>query len=45
VLLHVCTHAQYTTAQVQNMFRQTGLDKLPETMLMALARQEAIQRI
>jgi uncharacterized damage-inducible protein DinB len=43
VLLHVCTHAQYTTAQVQNMFRQAGLDKLPETMLMALARQEAVK--
>ncbi len=45
VLLHVCTHAQYTTAQVQNMFRQAGLDKLPETMLMSLARQEAAKQI
>ncbi len=40
VLLHVCTHAQYTTAQVTNMLRQTGLESLPETMLIALARQE-----
>ena len=42
VLLHVCTHAQYTTAQVINMFRQVGVEKLPDTMLMALARQEAL---
>lgn len=41
VLLHVCTHAQYTVAQVLNMFRQSGADKLPDTMLIALARQEA----
>jgi uncharacterized damage-inducible protein DinB len=41
VLLHVCTHAQYTTAQVVNMLRQAGVDKLPDTMLMSLARQEA----
>jgi len=41
VLLHVCTHAQYTTAQVVNMLRQVGVVKLPETMLISLARQEA----
>jgi uncharacterized damage-inducible protein DinB len=41
VLLHVCTHAQYTAAQVVNMFRQIGAGKLPETMLISLARQEA----
>jgi uncharacterized damage-inducible protein DinB len=40
-LLHVCTHAQYTSAQVVNMLRQLGVQKLPATMLMALARQEA----
>jgi uncharacterized damage-inducible protein DinB len=40
VLLHVCTHAQYTTAQVVNMLRQLGVEKLPETMLISLARQE-----
>jgi uncharacterized damage-inducible protein DinB len=41
VLLHVCTHAQYTVAQVLNMLRQAGADKLPETMLISLARKEA----
>jgi uncharacterized damage-inducible protein DinB len=41
VLLHVCTHAQYTTAQVVNMLRQAGVEKLPETMLISLARQAA----
>lgn len=41
VLLHVCTHAQYTTAQVVNMLRQVGVEKLPETMLISLARKEA----
>jgi uncharacterized damage-inducible protein DinB len=41
VLLHVCTHAQYTAAQVVNMLRQVGADKLPETMLISLARHEA----
>lgn len=43
VLLHVCTHAQYTTAQVVNMLRQVGVEKLPETMLISLARREASQ--
>jgi len=41
VLLHVCTHAQYTTAQVVNMLRQAGLEKLPESMLISLARHES----
>jgi len=41
VLLHVCTHAHYTAAQIVNMLRQAGVDKLPETMLISLARQEA----
>jgi uncharacterized damage-inducible protein DinB len=41
VLLHVCTHAHYTAAQVVNMFRQAGTDRLPETMLISLARHEA----
>ncbi|HLJ97295.1 MAG TPA: hypothetical protein VKU02_29315 [Gemmataceae bacterium] len=41
VLLHVCTHAHYTAAQVVNMLRHTGMEKLPETMLISLARQEA----
>jgi uncharacterized damage-inducible protein DinB len=40
VLLHVCTHAHYTAAQVVNMLRQVGMEKLPETMLISLARHE-----
>jgi uncharacterized damage-inducible protein DinB len=40
VLLHVCTHAQYTTAQVVNMLRHVGVERLPDTMLITLARQE-----
>jgi uncharacterized damage-inducible protein DinB len=40
VLLHVCTHAHYTAAQVVNMLRQAGTEKLPETMLISLARHE-----
>ena len=40
VLLHVCTHAHYTTAQVVNMLRQVGAKKLPDVMLIALARQQ-----
>ncbi len=42
VLLHVCTHAHYTTAQVVNMLRQIGVEKLPDTMLVVLARQETL---
>jgi len=41
VLLHVCTHAQYTTAQMVNMLRHVGVAKLPDTMLITLARQES----
>lgn len=41
VLLHVCTHAHYTSAQVVNMLRQVGVEKLPETMLISLARRES----
>jgi uncharacterized damage-inducible protein DinB len=40
ILLHLCTHAQYTTAQVMNMLRQAGVANLPEVMLISLARQE-----
>lgn len=40
VLLHVCTHAHYTIAQAVNMLRQSGIEKLPDTMLVVLARQE-----
>jgi len=42
VLLHVCTHAHYTAAQVVNMLRHIGVEKLPETMLISLARHEAM---
>jgi uncharacterized damage-inducible protein DinB len=41
VLLHVCTHAQYTTAQLMNMLRQLGVTPIPDMMLISLARQEA----
>ena len=44
VLLHVCAHAHYTAAQVVNMLRQAGADRLPEAMLISLARQEATCR-
>jgi uncharacterized damage-inducible protein DinB len=40
VLLHVCTHAQYTTAQVMNMLRHLGIEHLPDPMLITLARQD-----
>jgi uncharacterized damage-inducible protein DinB len=41
VLLHLCTHAQYTAAQAVNMLRQAGADELPDVMLISLARREA----
>jgi uncharacterized damage-inducible protein DinB len=41
ILLHVCTHAHYTAAQVVNMLRHVGMERLPETMLISLARHEA----
>jgi uncharacterized damage-inducible protein DinB len=41
VLLHVCTHAHYTVAQVVNMLRQCGVTTLPQTMLTAMALHEA----
>lgn len=41
VLLHVCTHAHYTTAQVMNMLRQLGVSPLPDPMLISLAREGA----
>lgn len=40
VLLHVCTHAHYTTAQVINMLRHAGAASLPDPMLITMARQE-----
>lgn len=41
VLLHVCTHAHYTAAQVVNMLRQCGATTLPQTMLTAMALHAA----
>lgn len=38
VLLHVCTHAQYTSAQLINMLRQVGHSNLPDVMMITLAR-------
>jgi uncharacterized damage-inducible protein DinB len=40
VLLHVCTHAQYTTAQLVNMLRQLDFTPLPDVMLISMARHE-----
>ncbi len=40
ILLHVCTHAHYTAAQVVNMLRQVGASPLPDPMLISLAREE-----
>jgi len=43
LLLHVCTHAHYTAAQVVNMLRQLGETSLPDPMLITLARQQRAQ--
>jgi uncharacterized damage-inducible protein DinB len=40
VILHVCLHAHYTTAQVINMLRQLGVETFPKTMLTQLIWQE-----
>lgn len=41
ILMHVATHAHYTTAQVVNMLRHSGVTTLPDVMLIAMARMEA----
>jgi len=43
ILLHVCTHAQYTTAQAINMMRQLGIpsNRLPDTMLITMSRNQS----
>ena len=41
ILLHVSSHAQYTTAQLVNMFRQLRVPNLPDVMLVSLARKES----
>lgn len=42
ILLHVCTHAQYTTAQAVNLLRRLGVpaDQLPDAMLITMSRDE-----
>jgi uncharacterized damage-inducible protein DinB len=45
VLLHVCTHAHYTTAQLVNMLRQLRVNPLPDVMLITLARNEIGQQV
>lgn len=40
VLLHVCTHAQYTSAQAVNMLRKLDAGPLPDLQLMTLARTQ-----
>lgn len=42
ILMHICLHAHYTAAQVINMLRQLGVEKLPDPMLISLARQQMI---
>jgi uncharacterized damage-inducible protein DinB len=44
ILLHVCTHAHYTTAQVVNMLRQLDVEPLPDPMLITLAREQTAAR-
>lgn len=41
VLLHVCTHAHYTSAQTVNMLRRLGIppSELPDGMLITLSRK------
>jgi len=43
VLIHVCTHAQYTAAQGVNILRQLGWDAepLPDLQLITMSRFEA----
>ncbi|MBA2117208.1 DinB family protein [Bremerella alba] len=41
VLLHVATHAHYTTAQAVNMLRHSGLSDMPQSMLITLARSQS----
>ncbi len=42
VLLHVATHAHYTTAQAINMLRHSGQTEMPVSMLITLARSQAV---
>ncbi len=38
VLLHVCTHAQYTTAQCVHMLKRLGVEPLPDCQLITMSR-------
>ena len=40
ILIHVCLHARYTTAQATNMLRQLGVEALPNTMHITMAREQ-----
>ncbi len=42
ILLHVCMHAHYHSAQAVNMMRHLGVpgNKLPDLMLISMSRQE-----
>jgi len=46
VLIHVCTHAQYTAAQGVNMLRHLGVpaERLPDLQMIELSRGEAAGR-
>ncbi|MEW4453266.1 DinB family protein [Bremerella sp. JC817] len=44
VLLHVATHAHYTTAQAINMLRHVGVETLPQSMLITLARAQSLEQ-
>lgn len=39
VLIHVCTHGFYHTAQMVNMLRRLGVAELPETNFITMARE------
>ncbi|MFO0874287.1 MAG: DinB family protein, partial [Phycisphaerales bacterium] len=39
VLVHVCTHGFYHTAQIVNMLRRLGVAELPETNFITMARE------
>lgn len=43
VLLHVCTHAFYHAAQAVNMFRHLGVEELPNTNLITMAREQWLE--
>jgi uncharacterized damage-inducible protein DinB len=40
-MLHMCLHTHYTLAQVVNMLRHLGVEKLPDNMMIQLTWQES----